>query len=124
MDMSVKLNASYPQVATQATAASAVAPAVPAASTATATATATSDTGNTKTPSREELDKAVKDLQDHADSTQRGLRFSIDDTTHQVVVKIIATDSGEVVRQLPSEAALKLARYLKETDSMLLDTQV
>lgn len=122
MDMSVKLSASYPQVATQATAASAAAPAVPAAST--ATATATSDTSSTQEPSREELDKAVKDLQDHADSTQRGLRFSIDDTTHQVVVKIIATDSGEVVRQLPTEAALKLARYLKETDSMLLDTQV
>ncbi|WP_416426098.1 flagellar protein FlaG [Pseudomonas sp. App30] len=119
MDMSVKLNASYPQVVTQA----AATPAAPVATAATATDGKTS-TATGKQPERAELDKAVKDMQAFVDSTQRNLQFSIDDTTHQVVVKVIATESGEVVRQIPSETALKLAQSLKEGNSVLFDTQV
>ncbi|WP_455925008.1 flagellar protein FlaG [Pseudomonas putida] len=123
MDMSVKLSASYPQVATQTAANSAAAPATAAATSATATDGKTS-TAAGKQPERADLDKAVKDMQDFVDSTQRNLKFSIDDTTHQVVVKVIATESGEVVRQIPSETALKLAQSLKEGNSVLFDTQV
>jgi len=39
------------------------------------------------------------------------------------VVKVIATQSGEVIRQLPSETALKLAQSLSEASSLLFDDQ-
>ena len=48
-------------------------------------------------------------MREFVQATQRNLDFSIDDTTGQVVVKVIARQSGEVIRQLPSEVALKLA---------------
>jgi len=70
---------------------------------------------------RSELEKAVKDIQKAADDTQRNLKFSIDDKTHKVVVKVIATETGLVVRQIPDEAALKLAQSLDETGSLIFD---
>jgi flagellar protein FlaG len=39
------------------------------------------------------------------------------------VVKVIASQSGEVVRQLPSEAALKLAQSLSDASSLLFDAR-
>jgi flagellar protein FlaG len=39
------------------------------------------------------------------------------------VVKVIATESGEVIRQIPSETALKLAQNLSDASSLLFDTK-
>jgi len=75
-------------------------------------------------PERAELEQAVKDIQAHVNTSQRNLEFSIDDSTHHVVVKVIATDSGEIIRQLPTEAALKLAQSLADGRSGLLDAKI
>jgi flagellar protein FlaG len=40
-----------------------------------------------------------------------------------VVVKVIATESGEVVRQIPSEEALKLAESLNTASNVLFDAK-
>lgn len=72
-------------------------------------------------PKRAELEKAVTEIRDFVQSTKRNLDFSIDDSTGRVVVKVIATESGEVIRQLPSEAALKLAASLHDASSLLFD---
>lgn len=72
---------------------------------------------------REQVEKAVEDIQAFVNSNQRNLDFSIDDTTGDVVVKIVATQSGEVIRQLPSEEALKMAQRLKDPHSLLFDEQ-
>jgi flagellar protein FlaG len=74
-----------------------------------------------KPHTREDLEKAVGDIRDFVQSSQRKLDFSIDDSTGQVVVKVIATESGDVIRQLPSETALKLAQSLSEASSLLFD---
>ncbi|MGY2316186.1 flagellar protein FlaG [Pseudomonas sp. SDO5522_S412] len=119
MDMSVKLNLSYPAAAPQ-----------------NAPAPASADPQKTKVdavagakdaqqqPGHTDLKKAVKDINDFIQAAQRKLDFSIDDTTHQVVVKVIATESGEVIRQIPSEMALKLAQSLHDASSLLFDAKV
>ena len=120
MDMSIKLNTHYPAAtaATAATAAFSPVPVVkPQADTVTAPATG-------KPPERAELEKAVSDIQEFAQSTQRKLDFSIDDTTGVMVVKVIASESGEVIRQLPSEVALKLAQNLADPHSLLFQAKV
>jgi flagellar protein FlaG len=55
---------------------------------------------------------------------QRNLEFSIDDSTGAVVVKVIAKASGELIRQLPSEEALKLAQSLKSENPALIQDKV
>ena len=74
-------------------------------------------------PQRAALEKAVTDMREFVQASQRNLDFSIDDSTGKVVVKVIATDSGEVIRQIPSEAALKLAQNLSDASSLLFDSK-
>ncbi len=50
--------------------------------------------------SRDDLGLAVSDIQSFVQSVKRNLNFSIDDSSGQVVVKVIDGDSGEVVRQI------------------------
>ncbi|MBB4811578.1 MULTISPECIES: flagellar protein FlaG [Pseudomonas] len=113
MDMSIKLNASYPAGITQASSAP-VTPFKPAAP---------SEPVKGEEPQRVALEKAVTDIREFVQASQRNLDFSIDDTTGKVVVKVIATDSGEVIRQIPSETALKLAQNLSDASSVLFDSK-
>ncbi|NNB08482.1 flagellar protein FlaG [Pseudomonas fragi] len=111
MDISIKLNSVYPSAAGLAS------PAPAPVATTQAIAAPAPSTG--MPPERAELEKAVSDIQEFAQSNQRKLDFSIDDTTGVMVVKVIAADSGEVIRQLPSEVALKLAQNLADPHSLL-----
>lgn len=73
---------------------------------------------------RERVAEAIKRIQEFVDETQRGLQFSIDEDTGRTVVKVIARHSGEVIRQLPSEEALELAKRLQDAGSILFSKQV
>jgi flagellar protein FlaG len=113
MDMSVKLNQSYPPVAPQS---------APAQVVTDKTVTKVQEVAAiAKQPERADLEQAVTDIREFVQAAQRSLDFSIDDSTHRVVVKVIATDSGEVIRQIPSETALKLAQSLSSASSLLFD---
>lgn len=50
----------------------------------------------------------LKEWQDQL-LTQRKLEFSIDEDSGRNVVKVIDSDSGDVIRQFPSEEVLKLS---------------
>ena len=113
MDMSVKLNQSYPPVAP---------PSAPAQVVADKSISKVQEVPATgQEPERADLEKAVTDIREFVQAAQRSLDFSIDDSTHRVVVKVIATDSGEVIRQIPSETALKLAQNLSSASNLLFD---
>uniref|UniRef100_UPI00235966B8 flagellar protein FlaG n=2 Tax=Pseudomonas aeruginosa TaxID=287 RepID=UPI00235966B8 len=73
--------------------------------------------------SRDDLGLAVSDIQSFVQSVKRNVNFSIDDSSGQVVVKVIDGDSGEVVRQIPSEEVLKLAARLDDVRSVLFETR-
>jgi flagellar protein FlaG len=63
---------------------------------------------------QKDLDQAVDKLNDFVQNLQRDLQFSIDEKSGEMVVKVIDTASQKVIRQIPSEDALKLARSLME----------
>ena len=54
----------------------------------------------------EKIDKLNMQLED----MQRGLRFSVDDSSGRIVVKVIDLATEEVVRQIPSEEMLAMIR--------------
>lgn len=100
-------------------------PAAPAplgARSATADAAAQDALDKTK-DSRGQLDSAVASIQSYAQSVTRNLNFSIDDSTGEVVVKVIDGESGKVVRQIPSEEVLKLAARLDDMRSLMFEAQ-
>lgn len=112
MDMSVKLSQTYTPVVTSLAVSSDKDPSAPVKAPDVVQPVA-------KASTREDLEKAVGEIRDFVSSSHRNLDFSIDDSTGKVVVKVIATDTGEVVRQIPSETALKLAQNLNEASSVL-----
>jgi flagellar protein FlaG len=54
------------------------------------------------------LGEAVARLQDHVQTLHRELHFRVDEATGQTVVRVVDTDTGELVRQMPSQDVLDL----------------
>jgi flagellar protein FlaG len=71
----------------------------------------------------EDIVSAAARIRDHVQSLQRDLNFSVDDSTGQVVVRVVDGDSGTVVRQIPSEDILRLAERLDEMRSLLFEAK-
>lgn len=65
--------------------------------------------------SQEALEKVVSQLNAYIQNTQRDVDFSVDDATGRVVVKVIDSESEEVIRQIPSEEMLAISRHLIES---------
>ncbi|WP_417070722.1 flagellar protein FlaG [Niveibacterium terrae] len=61
-----------------------------------------------------QLQKAVSDLRDAVEPLARDLQFSVDKDTGRTVVKIIDSSTDKVIRQIPSEEALAIAKDLGE----------
>lgn len=74
--------------------------------------------------SRGQLEDAVSSIQEFVQSVRRDINFSLDDGSGRIVVKVTDAASGDVIRQIPSEEALKLAESLSEMRSLLFKTQV
>jgi flagellar protein FlaG len=122
MDMSVKLNLSYP-AHQQAAKTVANKPAhKPLAETAPVVAVKEESKGSQT--EQEKLKMAVQEIEKFVQSVKRNLEFSIDEPSGKVVVKVIASDSGEVIRQIPNEEVLKLANSLNDASSLLFSAKV
>lgn len=65
-------------------------------------------------PSAKELQSAVANVKDYVQSLQRDLQFSVDEDLDQTVIKVLDGDSGEIIRQIPDDIFLELARRLKD----------
>lgn len=72
---------------------------------------------------RESLQKAVSSIEDFVQSIRRDLNFSLDDSSGRVVIKVTDSVSGDVIRQMPSEEALRLAESLEEVRSLLFKAE-
>lgn len=88
-------------------------------------AIATADeTLKTKTErSQDELEDIVDKMSETVKIMQRNLNFSIHDDTGMTVVKVMDVSSGEVIRQMPTEDALRLAERLDEMRSLLFEAR-
>ncbi|MGE4405367.1 flagellar protein FlaG [Pseudomonas sp.] len=71
----------------------------------------------------ESLGEAVSSIKDFVQSIRRDLNFDLDDSTGKMVVKVTDRATGEVVRQIPTEDALRLAENLEEARSLLFKAQ-
>lgn len=59
------------------------------------------------------LTQAVAELNRYVAGTRTDLRFAVDTDGGQLVVSIIDSENGQVLRQMPSLEALRIARYLE-----------
>lgn len=62
----------------------------------------------------QEINQALKVL-------STSLHFEFDQESGRTIVKVVDRDSGELLRQLPSEATLQIARSLDKLVGQLVD---
>ena len=65
-----------------------------------------------KETSEQALDDAVKQLNSYVQSINRNLEFNIDSDSGETVVKVIDSQTDELIRQIPNEEALNIAKQL------------
>jgi flagellar protein FlaG len=61
-----------------------------------------------------EITKAVSRINEIVQSIQRDLSFNLDENSGQTIIRVIDSESGELIRQIPSEEALAIANQLRD----------
>ena len=73
-----------------------------------------------RAPTPVQLTEAVKTISKAVQEQSRDLEFSIDSDSNTVVVKVVDQGTKEVIRQIPSEEALELAKALEQGQGLLI----
>jgi len=68
-----------------------------------------------------EVKQAVSRLNNYVQSLRRDLQFRVDEATDRVVVTVINSESGEVIRQIPSEEVMAVAHSLEQAQGLLVN---
>jgi flagellar protein FlaG len=66
------------------------------------------------------VEEAVKRISEFVAPTQSEISFSVDDISGVQVVKIMDSQSNEVIRQFPSKEAIEIARALDKLQGLLI----
>ncbi len=66
-------------------------------------------------PDDAKIANAIREIQDHVQTIQRDLEFTVDENSGRIVVKVIDAKSKEVIREIPPEEVMHLARNIEHT---------
>ena len=70
-----------------------------------------------------QLEKVAQQLQDFVGDLNRSIEFSVDTDSGRDVIKVIDKNSGDILKQYPSEEVLTLVSKLSEMVGGLVDTK-
>lgn len=70
--------------------------------------------------SREQINQALEDVKQVLPNMARNLQFSVDEDSGRTVVKVVDTNTNEVIRQIPSEELLAIAKSLSSSKGLLI----
>lgn len=71
--------------------------------------------------SHEELGRAVDKINLRAQQVMREIRFSMDDQSNRVVIKVIDQTTQEVIRVIPPEDVINIAEQFDKARGVLLE---
>ncbi len=70
---------------------------------------------------QQELREALERLNDQMRKQGRSLSFSMDEQLNQTIIQVKDSNTGQVVRQIPNEAAVRSARSIEDLKGLLLN---
>ena len=73
---------------------------------------------------RQTLQEAVSILNKQLNEHNRGIGFSVDNALETPVVTVRSTVTGEVVRQIPNEAAVRMAHNIENIKGLIINANV
>ena len=71
-------------------------------------------------PDQQEIEATLREFEKQAQLVQRELHFSIDRDSGKTVIKVMDASTRELVRQIPSDEALRFARKLSQDEKLEL----
>lgn len=71
-------------------------------------------------PSPEQVTQALKSINKTLQSLSQGLEFTIDEDSQRTIVKVVDRETKDVIRQIPSEEALEIAKALDQASGLLI----
>lgn len=71
--------------------------------------------------SEEQVKQAVQKIQGAVNDLAQNLQFSIDEDTGKTIIKVMDVHTEEVIRQIPTEEAVKIARTLDKVQGLLFN---
>lgn len=80
-------------------------------------------TRSTQPPSVGDVRQALDEIEKVIAPMAQALQFSIDDDSGRTVVKVMDTETDEVIRQMPSEEVLAISKALDKLKGLLLKQQ-
>jgi flagellar protein FlaG len=63
--------------------------------------------------------QAVVDLNDYVQRVGRDLHFSLDKESGKTIIKVLNSETKELVRQIPADEVLALAEILEQTNDLI-----
>jgi flagellar protein FlaG len=70
---------------------------------------------------REQAQEAIDRLNEQVSKSQRQLGFSVEDKTDRVIVSVFNKQTGELVRQIPAEAVVRVGLSIEQLKGVLFD---
>lgn len=70
-------------------------------------------------PTADDVRSAVQEIQEFVDNVTTNLQFNVDERTGKVVVSVVDAETKQVVRQIPSEDIMQIARTLDRMQGLL-----
>ena len=80
--------------------------------------------GQTSPAASEQVRSAAERINHQLQTVAPNLRFSVDEDTGKTVVRVVDTDTGEIIRQVPSEEVLAISRSIERLQGLLFHQQV
>ena len=71
----------------------------------------------------QEIEKITQHLNDLMKDLKVGLNFEINKNDGQIIIKVVDTETKQVIRQIPSEESLHLRKTLDSTQGVILRTE-
>lgn len=92
----------------------------PAGATPALALTATAVQPPSAAPNAAQVTQALKSINKTLEIRSQGLEFSIDEDSHRTIVKIVDKNTKDVIRQIPTEEALEIAKALDQASGLLI----
>lgn len=68
-------------------------------------------------PVAQEIESAVGEISEFVQAQNRNLNFSYTEESNRSVVKVTDSETGDLIRQIPSEEVLKLSERIRDLQS-------
>jgi len=76
-----------------------------------------------RTPSLAEVQQALEEVGKAVAPMAQSLQFSLDNDSGKTVVKVMDTETNEVIRQIPSEEVLAISKAVDKLKGLLIKQQ-